>query len=157
MASLMKIEEFAQMSGIDESEVLQMCSHGKLKFIENEDGMLIDMSEGTKVAIANSVEVLDHTKNYFPSADFVEKTIGTIVSFHEKVMVAKDETIDALKRENMFLKEGLLSMQEIYDTDRDSINILNEQLRIAQEELEFMKRKYRLMWGQVVEKHANNA
>ena len=48
-------------------------------------------------------------------------------------------------------------MQDIYDTDRDSIKLLNEQLRVAQTELEFMKRKYKLMWGQVVEKQAQNS
>ena len=152
MASLIKLEEFAVMSGKEEHEILELCSQGKLSFIEREDGMYIDVAEGTKVAIAQGVEILYPDRHDMAGAHFVEKTIGTIVAFHEKVVVAKDETIDALKRENMFLKEGLLSMQDIYDTDKDSLKILNEQLRVAQEELEFMKRKYKLMWGQVIEK-----
>lgn len=157
MASLMRLEDFAQMSGKDEHEILELCSQGKLKFVENDEGMFIDMAEGTKVAIANSIEILDPDSSMQAGSNFIEKTIGTIVAFHEKVVEAKDETIEALKRENGFLKEGLLSMQDIYDTDRDSIKLLNEQLRVAQTELEFMKRKYKLMWGQVVEKQAQNS
>jgi len=157
MASLMKLEEFAHMSGMDEHEIFELCSEGKLKFIDKDDGIYIDVAEGTKVALASGVEILDPDKREVGGANFIEKTIGTIVAFHEKVVAAKDETIEAVKRENMFLKEGLLSMQDIYDTDRESIKLLNEQLRVAQEELEFMKRKYKLMWGQVVEKHAHNS
>ena len=157
MASLIKLEEFAAMSGKEEHEILELCSQGKLDFVEQDDGMYIDATEGTKVAIAQSIEVLDPDNHDNSTMQFAEKTIGTIVAFHEKVMVAKDETIDALKRENMFLKEGLLSMQDIYDTDKDSLKVLNEQLRIAQEELEFVKRKYKLMWGQVIEKQSQGS
>lgn len=154
MASFMRLEEFAAMSGKEEHEILELCSRGAMGFEDREDGMYIDISDGTKVAIAQGIEVLDGDAHNMPTQNFVEKTIGTIISFHEKVIGAKDETIDTLKRENVFLKEGLLSMQDIYDTDRDSIKLLNEQLRVAQEELEFMKRKYKLMWGQVIEKQA---
>ncbi len=92
--------------------------------------------------------------------EFVEKTIGTILSMHEKVLVAKDETVTSLKSENQFLKEALVSMQEIYDEDRKTIQVLNEQLRVAQEDLEHAKKKYRLMWNKVLEnasseKHAS--
>jgi len=88
---------------------------------------------------------------------FAEKTINTIIAFHEKVLDAKEETLDAIRRENKFLKEGLISMQEIYDEDRKTIETLTKQLETAQEELEFMKRKYKLMWNQTVENHANSA
>ncbi len=157
MASLIKLDEFAAMSGKEEHEIFELCSSGKLNFVEQEDGIYIDVAEGTKVAIAQGIEVLDPDSHDISNVQFMEKTIGTIVAFHEKVMVAKDETIDALKSENMFLKDGLLSMQDIYDTDKDSIKVLNEQLKIAQEELEFVKRKYKLMWGQVIEKQSQGS
>ena len=85
---------------------------------------------------------------------FVEKTIGTILNLHEKVLDAKDETLEALKSENQFLKEGLLSMQELYEDDRKAIETLTKQLQISQEELEFVKRKYKLMWGKAIENAA---
>ena len=87
--------------------------------------------------------------------EFVEKTIGTILSMHEKVLSAKDETVLTLKSENTFLKEALISMQEIYDEDRKTIQVLNEQLRVAQEDLNHSKKKYRLMWNKVLENASN--
>ena len=42
-------------------------------------------------------------------------------------------------------------MQEIYDEDRKTIDILNEQLKRAQEEVEFLKRKYKMMWNKAVD------
>ena len=70
------------MSGKDEHEILELCSQGKLKFVENDEGMFIDMAEGTKVAIANSIEILDPDSSMQAGSNFIEKTIGTIVAFH---------------------------------------------------------------------------
>ena len=80
---------------------------------------------------------------------FVEKTIATILGLHDKVISSKDETISAFKSENSFLKEALVSMQEIYDDDKKTIELLREQLQKTQEEVDFVKRKYKLMWGRV--------
>ncbi|MGM0622436.1 MAG: DUF3972 domain-containing protein [Campylobacterota bacterium] len=87
--------------------------------------------------------------------EFVEKTIGTILSMHEKVLSAKDETVTTLKSENSFLKEALISMQEIYEEDRKTIQVLNEQLQISQQDLDHAKKKYRLMWNKVLENASN--
>lgn len=87
--------------------------------------------------------------------EFVEKTIGTILNMHEKVLSAKDETVTNLKSENSFLKEALISMQEIYEEDRKTIQVLNEQLKVSQEDLEHAKKKYRLMWNKVLENASN--
>jgi hypothetical protein len=68
------------------------------------------------------------------------------------VIDAKDETLEALRNENKFLREGLISMQEIYEEDRRIIETLTHQLNDTQEELELWKRKYKMMWDQVVSK-----
>lgn len=80
---------------------------------------------------------------------FVEKTISTILGLHDKVIAAKDETISAFKNENTFLKDALISMQEVYDDDKKTMETLRAELERSREEIEFMKRKYRLMWGKV--------
>jgi hypothetical protein len=89
-------------------------------------------------------------------ASFVEKTIGTIINLHEKVLSAKEETIESIKNENMFLKEALDSLQELYDEDRRTIAVLTEQLKLSAQEVEFMRRKYKLMWGKVIDEHATS-
>ncbi len=38
-------------------------------------------------------------------------------------------------------------MQELYDEDRKTIETLNNELKHAREEIEFLKRKYKLMWS----------
>jgi hypothetical protein len=86
---------------------------------------------------------------------FVEKTIGTIINLHEKVIDAKDETIVSIKNENAFLKEALSSLQELYEEDRKTIATFTEQLKLSQQEVEFMRRKYKLMWNKAIEEHAN--
>ena len=35
--------------------------------------------------------------------------------------------------------------------DKKTIALLREQLKVAQEEIEFLKRKYKMMWGKVVD------
>jgi len=54
----------------------------------------------------------------------------------------------------MFLREALDSLQELYDEDRRTIATLTESLKLTQQEVEFMRRKYKLMWGKVIEDHA---
>jgi len=87
--------------------------------------------------------------------EFIEKTIGTIINLHEKVLDAKDETIVAVKVENTFLREALASLQELYDEDRKTIATFTEQLKLSQQEVEFMRRKYKLMWNKAIEEHTD--
>jgi len=86
---------------------------------------------------------------------FVEKTIGTIINLHEKVLDAKDETLESLRSENEFLKDALSSLQELYDEDRKTIEALQQQLKLALDEVEFLKRKYKLMWNKTIEEHSS--
>jgi hypothetical protein len=44
-------------------------------------------------------------------------------------------------------------MQELYDEDRKTAETLTTQLKLAQEELEFTRRKYKLMWNKAVENY----
>jgi uncharacterized membrane protein (DUF106 family) len=88
--------------------------------------------------------------------EFIEKTIGTIINLHEKVLDAKDETLDSVRNENDFLREALASLQELYDEDRKTIHTLQEQLKLSQQEVEFMRRKYKLMWNKTIEEHSTN-
>ena len=55
--------------------------------------------------------------------------------------------------ENQFLKDALTSLQELYDEDRNTIATLTEQLKLSQQEVEFMRRKYKLMWNKTIEEH----
>ncbi|MDF1883223.1 DUF3972 domain-containing protein [Sulfurimonas sp. SAG-AH-194-C21] len=152
----MSDEEYCELTGLEISAVEDLIEHGKLT-IKVEDGVrYIDPSKGTTesvvpVKLAQLAERNTHEMMVQPQ--FIEKTIGTIINLHEKVLDAKDETIGAVKVENEFLREALKSLQELYDEDRKTIAALTEQLKLSQQEVEFMRRKYKLMWNKAIDEH----
>ncbi|TLD81397.1 DUF3972 domain-containing protein [Helicobacter sp. MIT 11-5569] len=158
MESWIGLEEFAALAHLDKEKVLEMVSNGALKSKQENGVFLIDANSGTQALVqtkmAGNAVMLAESTNISVDSDFVEKTIGTILSLHEKVVNSKEETISSVKNENQFLKDALFNTQEVYEDDKKTIAILREQLRVAQEEIEFLKRKYRLMWGKAIDTKA---
>ena len=155
MESWVELEEFAKLAHLGKEKVLEMVANGALKSKQENEKLLIDASSGTQALVqstmAGNAVMLSNSANVSVDSDFVEKTIGTILSLHEKVVNSKEETISSVKNENQFLKDALFNTQEVYEDDKKTIAILREQLRAAQEEIEFLKRKYRLMWGKAID------
>ncbi|PAF49763.1 hypothetical protein BKH41_00180 [Helicobacter sp. 12S02232-10] len=147
----LSVEEFIKLSGIEEKRVLKLIEEGIIQSKTQNGKILIDATSGTNAIIKrveNNLVSADMNGNVLDPI-FVEKTISTILGLHDKVVAAKDETISAFKNENVFLKDALISMQEVYDDDKKTIETMRNELQSAREEIEFMKRKYRLMWGKV--------
>ncbi len=155
MQTWLEIEEFSKLIHLDIPTIEDMIERGKLSAKEEDGKRFIEASKATSelMPLSKRPESVDADVITLEGANFVEKTIGTILGLHEKVMDAKDETLDALKSENRFLKEALFSMQELYDEDRKIVETLTKQLEHTQNELEFTKRKYKLMWNKVVENY----
>lgn len=152
MQTYLEIGEFCKLVHLSEDVVKGMMANGALNFKDENGKIYIEANQGTfSVVPKGSSEATPISSISLAGESFVEKTIGTILNLHEKVLDAKDETLETLKNENKFLKDVLYSMQEIYDEDRKTIDILNEQLGRAQEEVEFLKRKYKLMWNKAVD------
>ena len=160
MSTWLNIHAYAKLVGKDFEDVLSMVDSGVVESKEEDGEIFIkaDPQENLPAkAPAPKGEELRVDMESGDGLQFVEKAIGTILSMHEKVVDAKEETLEALKNENQFLKDALVSMQELYDEDRKTIETLTAELNATREELEFVKRKYKLMWGKVVEKHAESA
>jgi len=153
MQTWLSIDEFAKLIGKSKEEIQTLCENNELSHKIEDENIFIEAKEGTQALIPIAhTEILDS-----PSGDTVlEKTISTILNLHERVLEAKDETIETMKGENDFLKSTVISVQEIYDEDRKTIATLQNQLKIAQEELEYCRRKYKLMWGKVIKKEADD-
>jgi len=153
MQTWLSIEEFAKLVGKNVEEIEKLCQNDKLSHKIENDKIYIEASIGTQALIPIAhTEILDS-----PKGDTVlEKTISTILNLHERVLEAKDETIGTLKGENDFLKSSVISVQEIYDEDRKTIKTLQNQIKILQDELEYCRRKYKLMWGKVIKKEADD-
>ena len=154
----MSDEEYCSLTGLDIAAVNELAERGKLT-IKVEDGVrYIDPSKGaTESVVPAKLQELSekNTHEMIVQPEFVEKTIGTIINLHEKVLDAKDETLEAVRVENEFLREALASLQELYDEDRATIHTLQEQLKLSQQEVEFMRRKYKLMWNKAIDEHTN--
>jgi predicted RNase H-like nuclease (RuvC/YqgF family) len=156
MQTWLEIDEFCKLVHLEHGHVQKMIDEGKLKTREEEGVLYVEATKGTSSVVPTS-SLAQSPRPHLPGSDFVEKTIGTILNLHEKVLDAKDETLESLKNENRFLKEALFSMQELYDEDRKTIETLTKQLQHSQEEVEFLKRKYKLMWNQAVENFKKEA
>lgn len=145
------LDEFVKLSGLEESKVLELINAGSIKSKQEGDSVFIDASSGTSALVKRVESGLVSADMNGKELDpvFVEKTISTILGLHDKVIASKDETISAFKNENSFLKDALISMQEVYDDDKKTMETLRQELERAREEIQFMKRKYRLMWGKV--------
>ena len=154
----MNDDEYCTLTGLHMSVIDDMVANGKLN-VKVEDGIrLIDSSVGaTEIIVPQKLKELSqrNTTEMLVQPEFVEKTIGTIINLHEKVLDSKDETIEAIKVENTFLREALNSLQELYDEDRKTIATLTEQLKLSQQEVEFMRRKYKLMWNKAIQEHTD--
>jgi hypothetical protein len=151
----MSDEEYMELTGLSIDAIDDLCDRGKLT-VKIEDGVrMIDPSKGAGEVVPAQLKILSsrNTHEMMVQPEFVEKTIGTIINLHEKVLDAKDETLEAVRVENKFLREALESLQELYDEDRKTIATLTEQLKLSQQEVEFMRRKYKLMWNKAIEDH----
>lgn len=152
MKTYLEIDEFCKLVHLNRDVVDEMIERGALKIKTENDIIYIEANEGTMSVVPTSLNEMNIASNStLPGESFVEKTIGTILNLHEKVLDAKDETLEALRNENKFLKEALYSMQDLYDEDRKTVETLTNQLKISQDEVEFLKRKYKLMWNKAVE------
>lgn len=152
MKTYLEIDEFCKLVHLNRDVVDDMIQRGALKTKNENDKIYIEANEGTiSIVPSSNSDVTLSLNPTLPGESFVEKTIGTILNLHEKVLDAKDETLEALRNENKFLKEALYSMQDLYDEDRKTVETLTNQLKIAQDEVEFLKRKYKLMWNKAVE------
>jgi len=145
MKTLLTIEEFEKISGKTRSEIFRLCKEKQLKCKKSDNNIYIEMENSNQVIPLSDIEIVK-------SDDIAKKTLATFLNMHEKVLMSKDETIEALKDENKFLKESIVSLQEIYEESRITIERLQKQLEISQEELEFCRKKYKLMWGRVLKK-----
>ena len=147
MQTWLDIDEFAKLSGKDKKAIFSLCKEKKLKCKKTKEGIFVEVE-----TLAKSLVPMQELQIIEKENSIVEKTVSMFLTLHEKVLMSKDETIEALKDENKFLKESIYSIQEVYDESKKTIETLQKQLEICQEELEFCRRKYKLMWGRVLKK-----
>jgi len=98
----------------------------------------------------NALMVEAHTST---TEAFIKQSFEAVLRLHEEILWSKEERMLSMQEENSFLKESLYAVQNIYDEDKTTIKLLREQLKNSQEELDFVKKKYKMMWNQAVENY----
>lgn len=88
--------------------------------------------------------------------DFIKQSFEAVLTLHEEILWSKEERLISMQEENAFLKESLYAVQNIYDEDKTTIKLLSQQLKSSQEELDFVKKKYKMMWNQAVENYGRD-
>lgn len=144
----LKIDEFLTITGLKIEQIKELINKGQInaKYIENI--LYVDSVSGTNALVKSTQN--DLVAKSGVDGDFFEQSIGTILSLHEKVVEAKDETIATIKGENQFLKDTLLSAKEKEADDKKMIDSLRQEIEIKRQELEAIQRKYKLMWGKML-------
>ncbi len=89
--------------------------------------------------------------------ELINKSFKSILALHEEILLSKDDQIKVLKDENTFLKETLLDIQKLYGEDRELMELLKKEIYDLQEELEFTRRKYKMMWNQAIENYSKRS
>ncbi len=87
------------------------------------------------------------------TSEFVKNSFEAVLKLHEQLVESKESELSHLRTENEFLKELVISIQDVNSEDRQTIDILTKQIQSLQDELEFTKRKYKLMWNKAVENY----
>lgn len=144
-----RFEEFLNITGLGAEQAKKMITSNQINAKYLNDTLYVDSISGTNALIKTTQNTLV-SKSL--DSDFVEQSIGTILNLHEKVVEAKDETILAIKNENQFLKDLLLSAKEAQIDDKKMIENLRIELEQKKQELESINRKYKLMWGKTLNK-----
>lgn len=144
-----RFEEFLNITGLSREQAKKMITSNQINAKYLNDTLYVDSISGTNTLIKTTQNTLV-SKSL--DSDFVEQSIGTILNLHEKVVEAKDETILAIKNENQFLKDSLLSAKEAQIADKKMIENLRIELEQKKQELESINRKYKLMWGKTLNK-----
>lgn len=143
-----KIDEFLTITGLKTEQIKELINKGQINAKYIDSVLYVDSVSGTNALVRSTQN--DLVAKSGVDGDFFEQSIGTILSLHEKVIEAKDETIATIKGENQFLKDTLMNAREKEADDKKMIETLLQEIEAKKSELEAVQRKYKLMWGKML-------
>ena len=93
----MSDEAYCELTGLNMASIDDLVENEKLTVIVQNGIRMINPSHGAvNTVIPQKLAELSarNTHEIVVQPEFIEKTIGTIINLHEKVLDAKDETIE---------------------------------------------------------------
>lgn len=156
MSKWLSIDEFSSLTKLSGDEITTYIKNGEIASKTKEDGTIfIKANKSARALVATDTKIIERKKSLNIDTSIVEKAIDTILDLHEESLESKDETIISLKNENEFLKDSVMSLQELYDENIETISTLRDSVEKFKTDADFMKRKYKLMWNKAIENGDN--
>lgn len=140
------LDNFIEDTSYTKAQIARLVKSGELE-AKNQDGKLYLRHKESLPALNAKLE--DFGKK--EPAVMMQEVLQKVLDIHSKFALAKDEVIASYKSENEFLKSTILSMQEAYMQDQKMLSFLREEAQRSKEELEKMRKKYKLMWDKIKE------
>lgn len=137
------IESFIEDTSYTKAQIARLVKNGEIE-AKNQEGKLYLRHKESLPALNASSKALVKEPEVL-----MQEVLQKVLDIHSKFALAKDEVIASLKSENEFLKNAVLSMQEAYMQDKKMLDFLREELQRSRQELELVKKKYRLMWDKI--------
>lgn len=142
---LISLEEFSALTGIQEDEIdpKEIEIQDQKSYLKPKKALEIFLQklENTLVAMDVNGTILRPL--------FLEQSIRGIVTLYEKIMQTTRNNTQGMGEENLLLRDTNLSLQEQCEIYQAQIKKLCDELEQKDEEIEFLKRKYKLMWGKI--------
>lgn len=143
--SLIAFEDFHNLTGITKEEI----DSNILKIRDAKEFIApIDAINTFLKKIENQLLAIDMNGGILEPI-FLERSIQAITFFYETLLKNKAENSSDMLGENQLLKDTLVALQEECQNYQNKIQELQKELLQKDEEIEFLNRKYKLMWGKV--------
>ena len=143
--TLISLEDFTQLTLIQEKEIDEnlLQIHQNQKYLDPTKALEIFLKK-----IENQLIAID-TNGHILEPLFLEQTIQIIVQLYDKILKNTQCSSHDVLEDNKILEDTILTLQEECQNYQNQISILEEKLKQKEEEVDFLNRKYKLMWGKL--------
>lgn len=144
-SNLISLEEFINLTGINEDEIAKeaLIEHDQKTYLKPKKALEIFLQKLENTLMATDIN------GAILKPLFLEQSIKSIVLLYEKIIETTHHNTQDMNDENTLLKDTNISLQEQCEIYQSQIKALQNALIQKEEEIEFLKRKHKLMWGKV--------
>lgn len=145
LQTFIPLDEFCALTRMESDCIPKEC----LQFLD--EGAFLDPRSALKI-------FLDHLGSYLIASDvsgfkiqplYLEETIGILSGLYERVLEKESSLYKNSKQEADKVFEDFLALKKEHESARSYTQKLEILLQKKEEEIDFLKRKYKLMWGKV--------
>ncbi len=139
------LEEFSQITQIPQEEVDEQDLIADLipKALTPKKALEIFLRRLENVLMAKNINsaILDPI--------FLEQSIAALSTLYERILQTTQDNTQNIHEENNLLKDTIYSLQEQCQIYENQVQDLESQLLQKDEEIAFLQRKHKLMWGRL--------